>query len=165
MDAVFVVSFVGCDRLGLLKQLAQKTHELGGKWLISKVSYLEGQVAAVIKVQAPVTALAQAKSLFSDEASLKVIFSEPAKSDPDGVVIGLRVDAKDRPGLVNEISQLLDRESVKITDMECHRMGIAELGGSVFTANLKLALPDDANGDDIAAEIEALGADMVVTLD
>ena len=53
MNVSFMVSFAGLDRANLLTDLAQFTHDNEGKWLSSKVSYLEGHVAANIKVSLP----------------------------------------------------------------------------------------------------------------
>lgn len=53
MNSTFIVNFVGKATPATIKQLAAITHENGGKWLISKVNFIEDQVAAVIKVELP----------------------------------------------------------------------------------------------------------------
>lgn len=53
MNTVFIVNFVGQASPATIKQLAAVTHENDGKWLISKVNFIEDQVAGVIKVELP----------------------------------------------------------------------------------------------------------------
>ncbi|MGU3842625.1 ACT domain-containing protein, partial [Vibrio diabolicus] len=53
MNTVFIVNFVGQASPATIKELAAITHENGGKWLISKVNFIEDQVAGVIKVELP----------------------------------------------------------------------------------------------------------------
>lgn len=161
----FVVAFVGADRPGLLRRLTEITHAHGGKWLVSKINHLEGQISGLLKVQLPLGEVAEVKQRLQQEKDLSIRFADGIQPSEAGSDIELRIDAKDKPGLVKEITNLLEREGVKVSNMDCHRVGIAELGGSLFTANLKLAIPSTTNSDDIASSLEALGEDMVVTLD
>ena len=49
MNSIFIVSFSGNATPATIKQLASINHEQGVKWLVSKVNFIENQVAAVIK--------------------------------------------------------------------------------------------------------------------
>ncbi len=53
MNTVFIVNFVGQASPATIKELAAITHENAGKWLISKVNFIEDQVAGVIKIELP----------------------------------------------------------------------------------------------------------------
>ena len=50
MNTQFMATIAGEDRPDLLKILAAKTHALEGRWLNSKISRLEGQIAGIIKI-------------------------------------------------------------------------------------------------------------------
>lgn len=65
MNTVFIVNFVGQASPATIKQLAAVTHENGGKWLISKVNFIEDQVAGVIKVELPEENADTVKEAFS----------------------------------------------------------------------------------------------------
>lgn len=164
MSATFIASLMGKNRPGLLKDLAEKTHEMGGKWLSSKVNHLDDQISALIKVALPEAQVQPLKDIFNAEPSVCVVFSsgdaEPAASS----MVEMVVDASDRAGIVNEITQILDSECVELVDMDCQRVGVAELGRSVFTARLMLKVPSGRNGTELAEEIETISDDMVVTL-
>ena len=53
MSIQLTITIAGQDHPQLINQLAAKTHELGGKWLVSKISRLDKQVAGIIKIEVP----------------------------------------------------------------------------------------------------------------
>lgn len=163
MSATFIVSLAGVSKPGLLQELAHYTHEHGGKWLSSKVSHLEGHIAAIIKVEVPKVEVEAVQKQFNAQPGLSVQFDEvnPHAEQTDHS-LNLVVDAKDRPGLVKEITNVLDEQDVTVVDMECYRLNVTGLGASVFTANMKLNLPDGCDKEDVMADIEDLSEDMVV---
>lgn len=87
MNTVFIVNFVGQASPATIKQLAAVTHENGGKWLISKVNFIEDQVAGVIKVELPEENADTVKEAFSACQTLVVKFvdSEPHSHKEDTI--------------------------------------------------------------------------------
>lgn len=164
MTTVFNVSLMGRNRPGLLRELAEKTHHHKGKWLNSKVNHLDSLVSALIKIELPEGKLDSLKESFRADTELSITFVKSDEPPVPGKVIELVVDADDRPGLVNDLTQQLDAECAEIVDMDCHRVGVAELGRSLFTAKLVLKIPNDRDGLELAAELETMSADMVVTV-
>nr|VVV04522.1 hypothetical protein AW0309160_01918 [Aliivibrio wodanis] len=164
MKSVFIAAFVGISSPDLIKRLASVTHEKGGKWLVSKVHYLDAHISAVIKIEMPAEHKKTVQDYFSSQENLLVTFTDSLETIVESQHTQLKVDAEDRAGIVNDISNILQKESVELVDMNSHRIGIPANGSSVFTATLSLKLPLSANVNDLAAEIEALSDDMVVTV-
>ena len=161
MNRQFIVSIVGPDRAGLLKYFAAATHERGGKWLHSKVIRLDGQFAAIIKIELPESQVQVLKSWFEAQEAYLLVFSEVVSGGGEDVrAFKLQVDAEDRPGLVNDITHVLLENQIKIADMACHRVGVADLGASVFTSEFELKVPGDVDLGELTLEIEALGGDI-----
>lgn len=163
MSATFLVSLAGVSRPGLLQDLAHYTHEHGGKWQSSKVSHLEGHIAAIIKIEIPEEQVEAVKAQFTAQETLSVQFDDvnvPTQTPSSS--LNLVVDAKDRPGLVKEITNVLDDQDVTVVDMECYRLNVTGLGSSVFSANMKLDLPEGCAQEDVMADLEDLSDDMVV---
>ncbi|PJC88027.1 transcriptional regulator [Vibrio sp. HA2012] len=168
MSSTFIVNFVGKASPTTIKHLSAITHENGGKWLISKVNFIEDQVAAVIKVELPKANEQVVKDAFADNKDLVVQFvdTDPTTHDKEEV-FNLRLDANDRAGVVNEITQVLDGQGIRILDMDCQRVFIAGGGGvsnSLFTANLAIKLPADVTIEDVTKELESLSEDTRVIL-
>ncbi|EGR2026412.1 glycine cleavage system protein R [Vibrio cholerae] len=169
MNSTFIVNFVGKATPATIKQLAAVTHENGGKWLISKVNFIEDRVAAVIKIELPADNANTVKQAFQTYPGLLV---EITDADPhvhkSDAVYQVRLDANDRAGIVNEITHLLDGQGISILDMDCQRVFIAGGGGissSLFTANVAMRLPVNIEIDDVINELEALSEDTRVTLE
>lgn len=169
MNTTFIANFVGKATPATIKQLAAVTHENGGKWLISKVNFIEDQVAAVIKIDVPEENALVVQEAFKQHPDLVV---QIADSDSMGhnvdTIYQLRLDSNDRAGIVNEITHVLDGQGVNILDMDCQRVFIAGGGGvssSLFTANMAIRLPQEISIDDIANELESLSEDTRVMVE
>ncbi len=169
MNSVFIVSFIGKASPTTIKQLAAITHENGGKWLISKVNFIEEQVAAVIKVELPKQNETLVKEAFSAHPELVVQFVDTdLTANKSDTIHQLRVDSNDRAGIVNEITHVLDNQGISILDMDCQRVFIAGGGGvssSLFTANLAIKLPGEVDIEDVANELESLSEDTRVMVE
>ncbi|GLO61077.1 transcriptional regulator [Vibrio sp. MACH09] len=168
MNKVFIVSFVGQASPATIRKLAEITHENGGKWLISKVNFIEDQVAAVIKVDLPEKNEDTVKAVFKENSNLLVQFTDSDSIEHNkDEIYQVRLDATDRAGIVNEITQVLDTQGINILDMDCQRVFIAGGGGvssSLFTANMAIRLPEPVSIDDVTKELESLSNDTRVIL-
>ncbi|MEF1255007.1 glycine cleavage system protein R [Vibrio sp. M260112] len=169
MQSTFIVNFVGKATPATIKQLAAITHENGGKWLISKVNFIEDQVAAVIKVELPTENTEVVKDAFNGHPDLLVQITESDQANHHvDTIYQLRLDSNDRAGIVNEITHVLDGQGINILDMDCQRVFIAGGGGvssSLFTANMAIRLPKELDIKDVANELESLSEDTRVLVE
>jgi len=169
MNTTFIVNFVGKATPATIKQLATITHENGGKWLISKVNFIENQVAAVIKIELPESNAQLVQDAFTAHPDLLVKISDADSATHDiDTIYQIRLDANDRAGIVNEITHVLDGQGINILDMDCQRVFIAGGGGvssSLFTANIAMRIPTNVKIDDVANELEALSEDTRVIVE
>ena len=118
MNTTFIVNFVGKATPATIKQFAAVTHENGGKWLISKVNFIEDQVAAVIKVEIPSDNAQLVKDAFSSHPELLVQLTDSDQHSHNvDTIFQLRLDSNDRAGIVNEITHVLDGQGISILDM------------------------------------------------
>ncbi|GAA5215062.1 glycine cleavage system protein R [Corallincola platygyrae] len=163
MKLVTLVSLVGNSRPGLLKELVEHSHNIGATWLNSKVSYLGGQVSALIRVEVARDNAEKLHQIFETCEGIDVRFSDVAETNPDkSARLKFSVDAGDRPGLVSELTQLFDQQGIEVVDLESHRMGVTDLGLNMFTADITLNLPADVSQDAITSDIESISKGMVV---
>lgn len=79
MNSTFIVNFVGKATPATIKQLAAVTHENGGKWLISKVNFIEDSVAAVIKIELPADNASTVKQAFQTYPGLLVEITDATR--------------------------------------------------------------------------------------
>jgi len=166
MSTQFMVTVTGADRSGLVRQLAEKTHLRGGKWLDSKIVHLEGLFAGIIKIDIPDSAAQALKSELQALEGLQIVFAEPEMMEkvPLSTLI-LNIKATDRPGIISDITHLLMDNSVTVEHMECHRFDVSGISNTVFSANLVLSVPLDTDSKSLVEALEALGDGMRVELE
>lgn len=167
-NCTFIANLVGQATPSTIRNLAAVTHDNDGKWIVSKVNFVDEHVSAIIKVELPEKNKQTVQDAFRAVESLTVLFtdSDTHKHNVD-TVFKLRLDANDRAGIVKEITYLLDGQNIHILDMDCQRVFIANGGGvssSLFTANIALQLPEAVQIEDVANDLEALSDDTRVIL-
>jgi glycine cleavage system regulatory protein len=169
MKNTFIVSFIGEATPKMLKSLATITHENGGKWLISKVNFIDQHVAAIIKVEVPAENADYLKTAFTEQASLTVHINECDNNHLAAeTIFKLRFDSSDRAGIVNDITNLLDSQNIRVLDMNCQRIfisGIEGVANNLFSCNLSLKVPIEIAIEDVIKELESLGDDTRVMLE
>ncbi|WEM43074.1 transcriptional regulator [Photobacterium sp. DA100] len=154
MNTQLTVTLAGQDHPQLINKLAAKTHELGGKWLISKINRLDNQVVGILKIDIPAQSVSQLKELFQSQQELDVRVIEARHvGDIKTDHLTLKVESSDRPGIVNDITRILDNIGIGIVKIENHRIGVPDLGQALFFAELQVDVPTEV---DIEQLLEAL---------
>lgn len=165
MNVNFAVTIAGPETKGLMKILAAKTHEHDARWLNSRTIHLEGRVACLLKVAVPESRLNDLQQSFADLQGFYVdcysLENQPAKKHQSVIV---HMSANDRPGLVSDISHILENLDIKLDHIESHRMGVAGLGRNVFKADMKLQVPEEADLDQLTASLEDLSDNTLVEI-
>jgi glycine cleavage system regulatory protein len=166
MISNFITTIHGPDSPGIIRSLAQVTRSQGGEWLTSKVIKLDGQLAAIMSVVIKEEQETSLKSTLSEEfPDLHFVFSSaslaPQKTNK---IINLVVDCIDRPGLTGDLSNILANLDICVENMECKRFAMDGINDTVFSAKLALAVPEGAESEMVAGEIEALSEDVRVNV-
>ncbi|MEI6893453.1 MAG: ACT domain-containing protein [Colwellia sp.] len=157
MTVSFIVSFAGMDSPNLLQGLAKYTHELDGVWVNSKFSYLEGHVAANIKVSIANEKAIELKAHFMAQPGLVTKIVEyygqcPTPKTPTK----LNVKAKDRPGLVTAMTAIIKQQDAELLHIETHRLEVQPLGDNIFIADLVVNIPEGSTTEDLISALETL---------
>lgn len=155
MKRVFITTIVGDDRPDIINALAEKTRSMGGEWIKSKVTRLDGQFAAIMKVSIDEDkeaglneALTQAfDDLTFTYAPVREI--EPANT----TVISLVLDCDDRPGLTKEITRVLYDLSLRPERLEVSRLPVVEMGETVYSAKMSIGVPDTLNREQLSSAL------------
>lgn len=170
MSDIFVVSLIGEATPNDIQQLAAITHENLGKWLVSKVNFIDNQVAGVLKVEAPKENKAAIVDAFKAYPNLTVLIndSDLIGDTTDETEYQLRLDSDDRAGIVNDITHLLDSQRIRVLDLNSQRIfvsGNAGVSSTIFTANIRVKVPAHIAIEDVTKELEALGDNTRVMLE
>lgn len=164
MNVQIMVTVSGSDKTDLIKVLSEKTHLLGGKWLNSKITHIDTYFAGLLKIE---IASEQVEKLTADFKGLAInvdVAVLAATTEQKLSPFNLSIDAKDRPGLVNDISQVLSENSIHVEHMECHRLGGADISGTLFTARFNIAVADNFNQELLLNSLQKISPDLAITL-
>lgn len=157
MNVQFIATVSGPERSGIMSKLAKQTHDLGGIWLDSKLNHLDGQFIGLIKIELPTDNAERLKAAFAEQADLCAQFNDVKEVGIDRTLLTMSFQSNDREGLVHDISNVLTDCNVDVDHMDAHRIGIADLGRSLFTSTFILRVPaniDLATLEKRLAEIE-----------
>ncbi|WP_413694017.1 ACT domain-containing protein [Pseudoalteromonas sp. KJ10-2] len=139
MSNQILLTITGEYHVNLVNMLSEKTHALEGKWLNSKINHIDNQMAGLIKVELDPQHL---KQLIDDikQLGLTVTWMElPPIVEEQVRRFNLSIDAKDRLGLVKDISAVLNDYDLQLQNMECNRIGVPDIGGTVFTSHFHIS--------------------------
>jgi len=159
-----MVTVSGSNQTDLVKILSKKTQDLGGKWLNSKINHIDDYFAGLIKIEIAAEDVQRLVDDFKVSAInvAAVVLASPAQQEL--MHLELNIDAKDRPGLVHDISDVLSENSVCVENVECHRLGVAGVSGTVFTSRFKIAVADNFNKERLLNSLQEISGDLVVYL-
>ncbi|WP_299014826.1 ACT domain-containing protein [uncultured Photobacterium sp.] len=166
MNTQLTITIAGQDHPQLINQLAAKTHQLGGKWLISKINRLDNQIVGIIKVDIPVEAAQQLKDEFNRFPELNARIIDVPQPVPLAKFeqLKLKVESNDRSGLVNDLTNVLDDIGIDIVKIENHRIGVPDLGKTLFIAELLVDVPEEVNVDQLLDAMQQVEEDMRVSV-
>ncbi|WP_413111817.1 glycine cleavage system protein R [Thaumasiovibrio sp. DFM-14] len=165
MNKQFTITIAGNDKAKQLNALAAITHQHGGKWIKSKISRLDEQIVGIIRIDVPEQSYdsLQNKLLTETECHVRVIDSAaitPEQSTP----ATLKIESRDRPGIIHDLTQALDDFGVQLHTMENHRICVPDAGQMVFFAELALDIPQSLDKEQLIRMIEEVEPDLKAEL-
>lgn len=166
MSVAFIVSLAGVDRPNLIQELAEHTHELEGKWINSRVNYLDGHIAANIKIEAPAENKTAIVDYFSKQEKITSYIEDLELGDTiPAETVALSIKATDRSGLVADITNIINQRKTELVHMENHRFSVQPLGTNVFTADLTVRIQQDDHIEDLIQKLKTIGSNIIITVE
>ncbi|GHA48174.1 glycine cleavage system protein R [Photobacterium aphoticum] len=166
MNTQLTITLAGEDHPQLINVLAAKTHALGGKWLISKINRLDNQVVGIIKIDIPADAVSDLKHAFLEQHALDIrVIDTPSQAEimPTHPVT-LKVEANDRPGLVHDLSRILDDIGIGIVNIENRRIGVPDLGKTLFFAEFQLNVSEEIDLEQLTEAMQQVDDGLLVKI-
>ena len=169
MNTSYIVTFIADDRPGLVEQLSVVIANHGGNWLESQLSQLGGKFAGLILVSLPeanAPALEKAlRALEPEGFSVGVTVSGERSMPASGSTITLSVIGPDRPGIVREISRVLARQGINVTELDSHVNPAPMSAEMIFNARIRAWIPETADLDDLRDTLDDIADDMTLEID
>ncbi len=157
------------DRPGIVKTLSDTVLAHGGNWLESSLTRLCGQFAGIVHIRVPAekkSKLIEALAKTANGGIQVTVHANPTftEKEPKNKIVRLTVEANDREGIVDEIASALASNQVNVEKFTSSCASASMAGYDIFTANIKVALPENLSGQDLEAILENVSDDLMVSV-
>lgn len=163
-----ILLVAGPDRPGLVRQLAERVQAAGGNWLESRFAHLAGHFAGVVRVEVPTARRAElesaARGLESEGLTILVMPTTPRPGGVTGESWCLELVGHDRPGIVHQVSAVLQRHGVNIEELETGTEQAAQTNDRLFRARARVTVPAGTKVADVRRELESIASELMVDL-
>ena len=163
-----VFTFIGEDKPGLVKRLADVISEHGGNWLESNLSQLAGKFTGIVLIgieDAKRDALCAALQALKAEGLQVVTENTGEESGTDLMEIELHILGPDRPGIVKSISQALQQNNFNVKQLESRITSAAMSGDPMFEADVIVQVADQVDIDALLVEINDISLNLGIDID
>jgi glycine cleavage system regulatory protein len=166
--ATLVLTAIGDDHAGLVRELSGVIADHGGYWETSRMAHLAGKFAGIVMVTVPDES---AKALIRDlqpleERGLLDITAElTTEPTPLESILTLELVGMDQPGIVRDISDALATRNVNIEELETETVAAPMDGGTLFKARAVLGLPAGLLVDELTEALEELAVQLMVDIE
>ncbi len=160
------VTAIGRDRPGIAAGITAVLLEMDGNVDDSQMSILHGQFAVMLIVSVPDDTSSDELSARLEETGREFGLAAITVSQVESLERGagpthvLTVYGTDRPGIVNDVAELLAARQINVTDLRTKRTG--EAGNAVYTLMMEVAIPDESAWKEATAALTLYGADHEV---
>lgn len=148
-----VVTAVGPDRPGLVRELAGHIRKLGGNIEDTRMSKLGGEFAVLVLVTGDPAALDELKASSSQlESGLGVtcFFRDTtALRSGDASLFLFRASGLDHPGIVESVTDVLAARSINVTSFTSWIENAPLTGTPVFVIEAEVDVPPEADHQDL----------------
>jgi glycine cleavage system regulatory protein len=165
--AQMVLSVVGSDRPGLTKALAAAIVSAGGNWLESHLSQLGGLYVGSVLVDLEaggVDALrAAVRTVDAHGLEVRIV---PAIEAPGatGEVLHFALVGQDRPGIVNQVTEVLSRLGANIETFKTWASEEPHSGLPLFHMDARLRLAPVLTANEVQTALEEISAEIMVDI-
>lgn len=167
MSSYLVMTILGADRPGLVRQVADTVAEHGGNWLESRMARLAGQFAGIVRVQCAsqsVEPLLAALAALKDHGLIVQAVREDAREPEARVTLSVDVLGHDRPGIVRELSAAIANAGGNVEELVTGLESAPMAGHAMFRAHGIVSIPSRTDPATLTAAIENLGGDLSVEI-
>lgn len=162
------MTVIGDDRAGLVAALAEAVSASGGNWEQSQLSRLAGKFAGIVEVTVSDERADALIAAVRDLDGLLHVTVYPGSDESAGVQVGSTISldllGNDHPGIVKEVTGVLTRHGISVTDFASGTVEAPMAGGRLFEAHLAAAIPASADVAALRHDLERLATELMVDI-
>jgi glycine cleavage system regulatory protein len=168
INTSLVLTIMGKDRPGLVKNLSKIITDHGGDWLDSHLAEVAGYFGGLLQVSVPeekADALSDALGNLKSEG-LEVLLMPSSEVDipPDSLELQLSVVGNDRPGIVSHVTDVIASHGANLLALETEYSSAPMSGQEIFNAMATIQLPSEDSLAAIRSDLEKIASDLMVDI-
>ena len=161
-----VFTVIGKDRPGIVHSLSQAIKDHGGSWQESSLSQVAGQFAGLVHVTLPEGKRdACIQAILELEKEGLAVHLAATENQQETVTTGFSITAHDRPGIVEEIMQILTESAINVVELQTNTASAPMSPENLFLADVEVELPKQMEEEDLQGLLESLSDDFIIDLE
>jgi len=150
MKKYLVLSAIGNDRPGIVRELSKAILDSGGNVEDSRMTVLGGEFALILLVSGHWSAVAKLENQIPAlqkklELTLVARHTEPRPARANMMPYVVDVVAMDHPGIVHDVADFFASHDINIEEMSSWTYPAAHTGTPMFSLNMTVSVPADLN--------------------
>lgn len=158
----YLLTLQAPDKTGLVEQLATAISRHGGSWLDSELRHINGIFAAILIIEVHEGKWPQLLNTLTSIDSLTLTYAKTSKEKQPLHRVSYTLVACDRPGLVLDISNQINKLEINIEQFSSQYESASHTGIALFRANFSLGMKTAAKEEQLTQSIYSLGDDIIL---
>ncbi len=149
MSQLIVLSAVGTDKSGVVKDISKAILDCGGNIEESRMAALGAEFAVLLLISGNWHTLAKLEKALDelrdkDELTITIKKTGERSGQDDCIPYGVDVVCLDQPGIVFHISEFFAVRDIEIADLATRRYAAAHTGAPMFSVQMTVNIPGSA---------------------
>jgi len=148
-----IITILGADQPGLVSSLSEVLEDHKANWSESRMAHLAGKFAGILLVSVAdsnIEALTVAlDKLQSNDLNIQLETAQSSDISSASKTLNIEIMCQDRIGIINDVTEVLAKLHVNIEELDSTVKEASMAGGMLFSANLRLGLPDNISAYDV----------------
>ena len=153
-----VLTAVGGDRPGLVREISSAIHGAGCNLEDSRMAVLAGEFAVILLLSgehAAVESFGRSAKKLEQELDLRITLKQTEQSpEREHLSRALIVTGADQPGIVHRVSEALASRGINVASLESRLGHAAFTGTPIFTLQAELQVPDASALDTVREQLD-----------
>ena len=170
MNQSLVITAIGNDRPGIVKELTEVLHKTSLNLEDSRMSILGGEFAIILLVsgdEASTRSIIQQKEALQNSLNLNLLIKTTTNSEPGDNLTSfkIKVEGMDNPGIVHKLARYLSQHSINIVNMQTNSSHAPHTGSPVFVVDMLVDIPAGKDINQLTDEFTTLCDELSMDVD
>jgi len=162
MPESLIVSFIGDDRPGIVRVIADVVAGHGGSWQESRMSGLGGYFSGTARILIDSDSLEALEQSLQALEGLTCIIRPLGQTFPDKTTQKMKLDivGPDRPGILQDVTSQLVGYGINVIEMETEVRPASMSGELNFIADALVGVPNEVDIESLDKQLDAIARNL-----